>query len=118
MILYPVHPQPFPSFQVRWAAGDGALYEADAVAQSQQRLLRPCRECDPGPLDAWNGYQMSWHILGIYSYPLVNIQKNDGKSPCYSWEKSTISTGPFSSSQTVNVYQRVLRGLSLESNEM
>ena len=35
-----------------------------------------------------------------------------GKSPC-SMVKSTISTGPFSSSQTVNVYQRVTRMITM-----
>ena len=45
--------------------------------------------------------------MGISSGKLAN---NYGKSPCYYWinhDKSTISTGPFSTAQTVNGCQRV-----------
>ena len=46
-------------------------------------------------------------MVDVTSIPSGKRLRNDGKSPCYLWVnhgKSTISTGPFSSSQTVNVY--------------
>ena len=50
-----------------------------------------------------------WHAHSLPKmYPLVcKLSHNYGKSPLL-MGKSTISTGPFSSSQTVNVYWRVL----------
>jgi hypothetical protein len=42
-----------------------------------------------------------------YSYPLVNIQKTDGKITMLLMGKSTISTGPFSIAMLLVVSQRV-----------
>jgi len=77
--------------------------------------------CDPAEsvtLDRWM-LGMDTRCLGIfwgytlwqtYKKTMENHHAIHGKNPLFLW--------PFSSSQTVNVYQRVLRGLSLESNEM
>jgi hypothetical protein len=59
-----------------------------------------------------DGSQFQGEILSLWenhnSSPTITGKRihNYGKSPCYQWVnpcKSTISTGPFSSSQTVNL---------------
>ena len=56
----------------------------------------------------------SWHNLTmvfpwLIRYPLVNVYVANWKITMLLMRKSTISTGPFSMSQTVNHYQRALQ---------